>query len=173
MVKVNINFRTAAQIVLMTLIMSLIGSTADAKRNKKFKVENIQGVTLIDCHDGDTCNFLNNGRKIKVRFSGIDAPEIKQQDGTVSRDFLLQTLRASKSIDLSCLGRSYHRKVCVVTADGKDAGELMVNNGFAWDAPKYSKGKYRALQEAAMKGKMGIWKGKPIEPNCFRHPSKC
>lgn len=166
--KPQLNF--PATIAVLSL---LLGGATEARHNKKSKTETITGVTLIDCHDGDTCNFLHHGKKIKVRFSGIDAPEIKQQDGTASRDFLLQTLRASKSIDLSCLGRSFHRKVCVVTADGKDTGELMVKNGFAWDAPKHSKGKYRTIQEAAMKGKLGIWKGKPIEPNCFRHPKKC
>jgi micrococcal nuclease len=166
--KPQLNF--PATIAVLSL---LLGGAADARRSKKSKIETITGVTLIDCHDGDTCNFLNNGRKIKIRFSGIDAPEIKQKDGTVSRDFLLQLLRASKSIDLACLGRSYHRKVCVVTADGKDTGELIVKNGLAWDAPKYSNGKYRAFQEAAMKLKIGIWKGKPVEPNCFRHPKKC
>jgi endonuclease YncB( thermonuclease family) len=39
-------------------------------------------------HDGDTIRLTNGSEELKVRFCGIDAPELKQPMGIASRDYL-------------------------------------------------------------------------------------
>jgi|LakMenE18May11ns_1017448.scaffolds.fasta_scaffold9940854_6 micrococcal nuclease len=116
------------------------------------------------CHDGDTCKIENK----KVRISGIDAPEIDQPYGEKSRRFLVDFLDGKK-LNLQCNGKSYDRSVCLITANGEDVGEAMVKNGFAFDYPQYSQGRYKAFQEEARRQKLGLWQQeKMISPFCWR-----
>lgn len=120
----------------------------------------IDKVRLISCYDGDTCTFKkpNETNKIKVRFFGIDAPEKKQAFGTQSRDSLTKLLSEAKNIRLECNGKkSFKRMVCDVYADNVYANQYLVRNGYAWDAEKYSKGKFKLDQEHAQKNKLGMW----------------
>lgn len=131
-------------------------------------------VKLKHCYDGDTCRFFINGVNTSVRLAGIDAPEIKQPYGKQSRDVLYKVLY-SKNIILNCTGKSYKRKVCSVyikPSVGKyiiDVQEVMVLNGYAWDSPKYSKGKYHDVMNQAQNAKRGLWsQAHPQLPSDFR-----
>lgn len=146
--------------------------------------------SVISCSDGDTCRFRDNGGEVKVRISGIDAPEKKQTDGDRARKYLLSLIEVY-DVRLDCHGRSFDRKVChiyvpdkkidpksigaakavLITAPGArlNVAEEMVRAGWAWDAPKYSKKKYAKLMLAAQTAKVGIWRnGTPRSPFCFR-----
>lgn len=46
-------------------------------------------------HDGDTMRLTNGSQELKVRFCGIDAPEIQQTLGIASRDYLRSILNNS------------------------------------------------------------------------------
>lgn len=131
--------------------------------------------TLISCHDGDTCKFLDGQRTVNVRFAGIDAPEAKQTGGKDARKFLL-VLLANKNVQLKCDGKkSYKRKVCGVFVDGKDVAAEMVRAGWAWDVPKYSKRKYEKLMLAAQASRVGIWRNGVagvLNPMCARARGK-
>ena len=104
-------------------------------------------VRLKSCYDGDTCRFYINGVNTPVRFSGIDAPELRQPYGRESKT-AINKLLYGKNIILKCNGQSYQRKVCAVYIKPNlgstliDVQEVMVLNGHAWDAPKFSQGKY-------------------------------
>jgi len=154
---------------LFSLIFTLTAISTYAKSN--FEV--FDNVQLVDCHDGDTCRFKVKGREVKVRLSGVDAPELKQEHGKDSRQCIIDIIKSAKSIQLSCLGRSYKRRVCEIKADTKDIGSLLVEQGCAWDEPRYSKGRYKSHELKAKEKKAGIWKTSPIRPSCYRHPSKC
>lgn len=138
-----------------TLIMILIGSLAHAE-------------TFVRCHDGDTCWFDKAGKKFKVRFSGIDAPEADQPLGTEARNFMVNLLRG-KSIRLECKGKSGDREACAVYVGNIDTQRELVLNGYAMDYPKYSKGKYKEEEEIARAKKIGIWSKKDnTSPHCWR-----
>ncbi len=129
-------------------------------------------VKLKSCYDGDTCRFYINGVNTPVRFSGIDAPELSQPYGKHSREFL-KTVLYGKNIVLNCTGKSYNRKVCTVyNKQGSsliDVQHVMVLQGYAWDAPKYSKGMYLGAMRQAQKGKKGLWvQPNPQNPSDFR-----
>ncbi len=124
--------------------------------------------TVISCHDGDTCRVKFRDETIKIRFAGIDAPEIGQVEGNSSKEFLESKI-LKKTIDLDCQGKSYDRLVCQVYLEGADINEEMVRQGYALDYAAFSKGKYKVLMEAAKRNKIGIWRSLFKSPFCTRH----
>src|SRR5687767_9031573 len=52
------------------------------------RVQKIEG-KVVGVHDGDTCTVLDaNKNQYKIRFDGIDAPELKQDFGNKAKESL-------------------------------------------------------------------------------------
>lgn len=116
--------------------------------------------------DGDT--FYYNGEKIRLAY--IDAPEIKQPQGTLSKNWLERFL-SGKDITISVINiDKYQRKICRVWVSGKEVSEEMVKQGYAWNYYYYSKSDLlENLQEKARTKGLGIWKFKNnIRPKDWR-----
>lgn len=116
--------------------------------------------------DGDTVVI----RKTQVRLFGIDAPEINHPYGQKAKWALVSL----------CKGQAVHAEVTEIDShgrtvakcylqDGRDLSAEMVKLGLAIDWPKYSGGKYRALEkpdarkklwlaDARQKGRIHVWK---------------
>jgi micrococcal nuclease len=127
----------------------------------------VQAETVHSIHDGDTFRLvrpqiecLQSGRKQKkhqrVRFCGIDAPELSQPNGTQSRDYL-QSLIEGKNVQLECTGCSFDRKVCKVRQNGQDVEREMVRSGWAFDNAKFSHGQYAKQEREAKNKHAGVW----------------
>ncbi len=115
-------------------------------------------VTVID---GDTIKLGD----VKIRFSGIDAPEINQTCvasegkvacGKISRDLLIQKVTNNK---ISCTdeGKDFYERVlgeCFV--NGESLSSYLVREGFAFAYRKYSD-KYIEDEEYAKFNKLGMW----------------
>ncbi len=115
-------------------------------------------VTVID---GDTIRLGD----VKIRFSGIDAPEIKQTCvasegkvacGKISRDLLIEKVTNNK---ISCTdeGKDFYGRVlgeCFV--NGESLSSYLVREGFAFAYRKYSN-KYIEDEEYAKFNKLGMW----------------
>ena len=115
-------------------------------------------VTVID---GDTIRLGD----VKIRFSGIDAPEINQTCiasegkvacGKISRDLLIEKVTNNK---ISCTdeGKDFYGRVlgeCFV--NGESLSSYLVREGFAFAYRKYSN-KYIEDEEYAKLNKFGIW----------------
>ena len=115
-------------------------------------------VTVID---GDTIRLGD----VKIRFSGIDAPEINQTCvasegkvacGKISRDLLIEKVTNNK---ISCTdeGKDFYRRVlgeCFV--NGESLSSYLVREGFAFAYRKYSN-KYIEDEEYAKFNKLGMW----------------
>lgn len=131
------------------------------------------GAALVDCHDGDTCEFRKrNGKTLKVRVFGIDAPESGKPFAKESKRMAVSFLSRGPA-DLFCTGKSYKRHVCRIQVGNHDLAEYLVEQGLAWDYPKYSKGKYKATQLKAMALQRGVWSLQRFEsPTCQRRKSK-
>ncbi len=124
---------------------------------------------VASVHDGDTLT-LADGRKI--RLAGIDAPEISQPLGRQSRDHL-KRLVIGRNITVVCRSKSYQRAVCDVYDAGRLLNLAMVQDGWAYDYPTYSKGKFKAAEEEARKKRRGIWRaGSLVKPWDYRHGRK-
>jgi len=116
--------------------------------------------------DGDT--FYYNGDKIRLAY--VDAPEIKQPQGILSKNWLERYL-SNKDIrvDIISIDR-YNRKVCVVWVKGVNLSEEIVRQGYAWNYFYYSKSHLlEDLERQARKKQLGIWKFKNnIRPKDWR-----
>ena len=118
--------------------------------------------------DGDTVKINNK----KIRFSGIDAPEsyffgkkqlcilnnIEILCGQLSKDKLIEKIgnqivncKIEKNKD------QYNRLIGECFLKNKSLSVFMVKNGYAFDYPKYSNGKFREHQIYAKKLSLGLW----------------
>jgi len=145
-----------AAAVLMTLVADESGAHAADRL--------IGRATVID---GDTIEIHGE----RIRFNGIDAPESAQtclsaggreyRCGAASANALAEFL--AKSVPASCdfVERDrYGRFVGTCTrADGAGVNEWMVENGHAFDWPRYSGGSYALSQELAERESRGLWQG--------------
>jgi len=114
---------------------------------------------------------VSEGQLTKVRFYGIDAPELKQPGGKESQRYLSRLI-VGKDVQTQCRGKSFKRKTCDVFLGTVDVSAQMVGAGMAWDYPEYSHGRYQLQQQAAKITRVGIWAGEPVSPFCWRHPEK-
>ena len=142
------------------------------KRNEKMYTYKADVIKIID---GDTI-VLNSE---KIRFYGIDTPEIKQtctdNNGQSYSCGIKATLELKKIIGsrkISCIKKTkdrYKRSISICYVDGKDINSLMVKKGWALAYRKYSK-KYVKDEVIAKSNKAGMWSGDFIAPWKWRRP---
>ncbi|AFJ01991.1 nuclease-like protein [Methylophaga frappieri] len=118
---------------------------------------------VVSITDGDTIKLLTPEKELlRVRLTGIDAPERKQPYFNRSKQ-ILSDLCFDKPAAVDSLGRDrYQRVLGRVTCDGVDANAYMVFQGVAWVYTKYNTDsslvEYQSKAQAARKG---LWQ----EPN--------
>ena len=127
--------------------------------------------------DGDT--IVLNGEKI--RFSGIDTPELKQtclKDnekvgcGMLAKKLLVNKIGNNTPI---CIGKKkdfYKRTLAECFVNGESLSVYMVKNGYAFDYAKYSKKKYEEHENFAKKNNLGLWKTKFEYPWVWRKKNR-
>ena len=118
--------------------------------------------------DGDTIKINNKN----IRFSGIDAPEsyffgkkqscilnnIKILCGNLSKEKLVEKI--GKQIVICKLEKNedqYSRLVGECFINNESLSVFMVRNGYAFDYPKYSDGKFRKHEIYAKNFSLGLW----------------
>ncbi|GAO74238.1 excalibur domain-containing protein [Meiothermus ruber H328] len=119
--------------------------------------------------DGDTLEVQGQ----RIRLWGVDAPEGSQTcldaGGRVwpcgrRAAFALADYLGQRTVQ--CQARDtdrYGRMVAVCTVGGVEINRWLVEQGWALDFTRYSKGYYLAAQETARQGRRGIWQGQ-FEP---------
>ena len=126
-------------------------------------------VTVVD---GDTIKIGD----VKIRFTGIDAPEINQTCvasegkvacGKISRDILITKVTNNK---ISCTdeGKDFYGRVlgeCFV--NGESLSRYLVREGFAFAYRKYSD-KFISDEEYAKSNRLGMWSMKFQYPWDYR-----
>ena len=111
--------------------------------------------------DGDTIHL--NGEKI--RFSGIDTPEIKQtciknneviKCGIKAKELLIKVIE-NKKIDCVREGKDqYKRTLAECFVDDLSLSSYLVKSGYAFAYRKYSK-KFIADEDFARSNNLGMW----------------
>ena len=118
--------------------------------------------------DGDTIKINNKN----IRFSGIDAPEsyffgkkqscilnnIKILCGNLSKEKLVEKI--GNQIVICKLEKNkdqYSRLIGECFINNESLSVYMVRNGYAFDYPKYSDGKYRKHEIYAKNLSLGLW----------------
>ncbi len=122
--------------------------------------------------DGDTI-YLNEN---KIRFSGIDAPEIKQKCkknrieifcGIIAKKLLEEKI-GNKSTVCVLEGKDrYERMLGECFTEGESLSKYIVKQGFAFAYTRYSK-KFVEDEKLAIKNKAGMWSMDFIFPWDFR-----
>ena len=139
-------------------------------------------VSLLSCNislannlkivDGDT--IVLNGEKI--RFSGIDTPELKQTclhnneivDCGMSAKILLIKKIGNKTPECISEGKDvYNRTLAECFINGKSLSKFLVRSGYAFAYRKYSK-KFIDDEDFAKANKNGMWAMKFKYPWGFR-----
>lgn len=164
----------ALSFIPILVVLTLATNNADARKKKKPQLQKFSGV-VQKCHDGDTCRIVVNNKTLKIRFAGIDTPELSQKYGKEARDFTESKLK-NKKVDLECEGSSFDRQTCTIFMEGRNINREIVLNGWAFDSTKYSKGLYAQDVIDAKSKQLGIWKDQGlVSPYCFRHKThkKC
>lgn len=134
-------------------------------------------------HDGDTLKVIKGQQEKKIRFACIDAPEIKQKDGILSRDYLRSLLNsANNQVFVEAVDEDkYGRTVALLWIDrgkGKElVQQLEVNAGMVWGYERYKDdcNQWNAIEngmERAKAAKLGIWRGNPQPPWDWRKAHK-
>lgn len=126
-------------------------------------------------YDGDTFQVINAETKeeFKIRLSCIDAPELKQDGGKQSRNYLRKMLKNNRQVILKSSGRDkYDRNLAEVYLPLKDGDQIAVNQemvkaGYAhyysyFNCPGNSNA-YQQLEESAIANKDGIWREESVE----------
>ena len=128
--------------------------------------------TVTRVVDGDTVWVSTSASQppLKVRFQGIDAPEICQPGGEQARDALKARLLAQKVTVTSGAHDDYGRTIGTVHLQGQDMGRWLVAQGHAW---VYSYRARRALYHdefaQAQAARRGVFSaGQAEEPRLFR-----
>lgn len=115
--------------------------------------------------DGDTIKI----QKTQVRLFGVDAPEINHPYGKKAK-WALVSLCAGQKVRAEVTAEDTHGRTVAkcYLEDGRDLSAEMVKLGMAIDWPKFSDGKYSALElpdarkklwlaDARQKGRMKVW----------------
>ena len=122
--------------------------------------------------DGDTIKIGNK----KIRFSGIDAPELNQYCfkngkkilcGVLAKKALLKKI-GNKVPKCVIEGKDIYKRIlaeCFINE--KSLSKFLVRNGYAFAYRKYSK-KFIQDEEVARKNKLGLWSMKFDYPWEFR-----
>ena len=134
----------------------------------------VQNVSSNTVHviDGDTIKIGNK----KIRFSGIDAPELNQDCfknekkilcGVLAKKALLKKI-GNKVPKCVIEGKDIYKRIlaeCFINE--KSLSKFLVRNGYAFAYRKYSK-KFIQDEEFARKNKLGLWSMKFDYPWKFR-----
>jgi endonuclease YncB( thermonuclease family) len=87
---------------------------------------------VVGISDGDTLAVMQNGRAVRIRLDGIDAPEAGQDFTNAAKQFL-SDLVFDQTVTVSVKERDrYDRLVSRVQINGRDVSLAMVEGGFAW-----------------------------------------
>lgn len=129
------------------------------------------GYKVIAIKDGDTVELLKDGKPLRVRLLGVDAPEKNQDYGTAARQFTAD-LCFGKMVNLIVDGSDrYGRTVgTILLPDGRSLNNELVRNGYAWHYKAYSHDETLAqLEVEARRNRRGLWeKPNAVAPWEFR-----
>ena len=148
----------------LVVALTLVGQTALASDTFIAKV--------VGVHDGDTVTVLRNGHdQVRIRLSGIDAPERGQAFGQQAKG-LMSRLVFGRNVSVRVVDHDrYRRTVARLAVDGQDVGLAMLRQGLAWHYKHYdSDPAYAGAENAARAQHLGLWADPhPVAPWDYRH----
>jgi endonuclease YncB( thermonuclease family)/thiol-disulfide isomerase/thioredoxin len=126
---------------------------------------------VSEVRDGRSIVVTSNGRKLTVFLKGVDAPDLNQEFGDISRQHLASLLLNQQvEVDFSEL-RTDH-VLGKVIMNQTDIGLQVIRDGAAWfdktnanNLAEVDRAVYAAAEEAARSEMRGLWQdGSPMPP---------
>lgn len=113
---------------------------------------------VVDVHDGDTITVQFEDEHYKIRFAGIDAPELAQPFGIKAKQVLAARI-LGKDVKIVWTKRDrYGRMIGDVFIREAWVNAEMIEFGWAWHYKAYSKDRDLAAHEDKAKtSKRGLW----------------
>jgi endonuclease YncB( thermonuclease family) len=127
------------RLLITILVMTLIVTRANA-----FEVGNtIAGSARVI--DGDTLEISG----VRIRLNGVAAPE-RNELGGAEATTAMKKMTSGKTVRCSLTGKkTYKREVGTCWIGTLDLGAALIAAGKARDCPRYSAGRYSALEPAS------------------------
>ncbi len=134
---------------------------------------------VVAIQDGDTLTVLDESNaQLRVRLTGIDAPEKRQAFGQRSKEALSDCAFGKAVVVVGDKFDRYKRLLGKVIADGEDCNLRQIRFGMAWHYKKYERtqllgerGLYAREEVLAKESRTGLWKDEaPTPPWDFRLP---
>ncbi|QYJ68208.1 thermonuclease family protein [Flavobacterium litorale] len=127
---------------------------------------------VVGISDGDTFDVLYEGYAERVRLAEIDCPEKKQAFGKAAKKYA-SDLCFGKIVTVASGGKRdrYGRVVgTVITKEGINVNEALIQAGLAWHYKDYSDSDALAeMENKARVEKVGLWSAKnPVAPWQYR-----
>jgi len=128
--------------------------------------------TVVNVHDGDTITLVDAvHHRHKIRLSGIDAPELGQDFGKISRQHLADQV-AGHTVTIEWAKRDrYQRIVGKVLLANRDINITQVEAGLAWHYKKYAieqspedRQRYASAEDRARAAHLGLWQDRHSVP---------
>lgn len=132
---------------------------------------------VVAVADGDTLTVLVEQKTVRVRVTGIDAPEKGQSFGQASKRGLSECA-FGQQVEVAWRKKDrYGRTVGTVMAGNVDCGLRQIEQGLAWHYKAYAKEQavsdrdsYGEAERAARAGRVGLWSdAAPVAPWEYRH----
>lgn len=165
----RIFFKSPVYVLLLILIVARAWQY-DRQEVPETSTFNGENYRLERVHDGDTVTLRNwEGQLVKIRFYGLDSPELNQPGGPEAKKFLSRLL-LGQNISLTILGYDQYDRFLGRLFVGKQAvDEIMIAQGQAWVYPNYCRQEFcdslRKMEQKARRQKLGLWSNpQPIKP---------
>jgi len=132
---------------------------------------------VVHVNDGDTAIVDVDGRSLRVRFYGVDAPEAQNRDWPAqpysrAATRFMRTLLGGRKVRVRLTGeRTHAREVGEVFVDGRSASQAIVAAGLAWWNDRFAPRdrELERLQAAARAARSGLWQQqRPVAPWAHR-----
>lgn len=137
------------------LVSALLAISAAARETLTGRVDSVA--------DGDTLTLvMSGGKKAKIRFQGIDAPETTQAHGKRAKEVLAGMVQGrTVRVEVEETDR-YGRKVAYIFVGLKNINVEMVRQGLAWHYVQYApnNSELRSAEAEAKAAKRGLWADK-------------
>jgi endonuclease YncB( thermonuclease family) len=156
------------------------GGAPSLKPGEVPKPGKLASVFATKIFDGDSFEFVHDGRAYQVRLSGVDAPERRQPYADRSRQMLKSKIEDRKvQIEILKLDQ-YKRLVCKVVlierGTSEDVALSLLENGLAWHFKRYAldqhpedRQNYARTQDQARSQSKGLWQdSNPVPPWTYR-----
>ncbi len=129
----SLRMRAVSLIALLVAVVPVMAAEPTTLTGKVTKVR-----------DGDTIEV----GPIPIRLNGVSAPELKEPLGQESKQFMTDLVKG-KRVRCELNGeKTYDRFVGTCYLDGEDIGASVIKAGLALDCPRFSSGRYNAVETA-------------------------